>query len=279
MDKLTRMKWEKPYLEALINALRPSGNVLEVGFGLGYSATHIQTYHPTHHTIIEWRPEVAKKALQWAKKRPNATVIQDTWENALPKLGLFDAIFFNDFDPEAETEIQQMRDMSSLVLTKEKELSALVAETLPQLTTIRYSDQDIEEFYQQAGQFNLQDLSRFLFTLKSNGQITETQYEKMIKKYQLEKNEIKTAGSPIRKPVDQSFLFLQACVKDHMKKGSRFSSFSISPRSKFENAQFFEHVITNPHLDYQEKIIPVEVPESCSYYKYQEALVLVIEKL
>ena len=40
------MQWEKPYMQACIDALKPTGDVLEVGFGCGYSATHIQTYHP-----------------------------------------------------------------------------------------------------------------------------------------------------------------------------------------------------------------------------------------
>ena len=33
------MEWEKPYMEACIEKLDPSGSVLEIGFGLAYSAT------------------------------------------------------------------------------------------------------------------------------------------------------------------------------------------------------------------------------------------------
>lgn len=29
------MEWEKPYMEACVNKLKPFGRVLEVGFGLG----------------------------------------------------------------------------------------------------------------------------------------------------------------------------------------------------------------------------------------------------
>ena len=32
------MEWEKPYMEKCIEYLDPSGSVLEIGFGLGYSA-------------------------------------------------------------------------------------------------------------------------------------------------------------------------------------------------------------------------------------------------
>ena len=32
------MEWEKPYMNKLIKHLEPKGHVLEIGFGLGYSA-------------------------------------------------------------------------------------------------------------------------------------------------------------------------------------------------------------------------------------------------
>ena len=55
------MEWEKPYMEACIDRLRPKGDVLEIGFGMGYSATQIQKYKPKSHTIIEMDPVVIKK--------------------------------------------------------------------------------------------------------------------------------------------------------------------------------------------------------------------------
>ena len=35
------MEWEKPYMEKSIELFKPFGRVLEIGFGLGYSATKI----------------------------------------------------------------------------------------------------------------------------------------------------------------------------------------------------------------------------------------------
>ena len=40
------MEWEKPYMEAIIDEIKPTGDVLEIGFGCGYSATRIQHYNP-----------------------------------------------------------------------------------------------------------------------------------------------------------------------------------------------------------------------------------------
>ena len=45
------MEWEKPYMEACINKLQPKGHVLEIGFGMGYSATQIQKFKPKSYTI------------------------------------------------------------------------------------------------------------------------------------------------------------------------------------------------------------------------------------
>ena len=38
------MEWEKPYMEKSIELLNPFGKVLEIGFGLGYSATKICSF-------------------------------------------------------------------------------------------------------------------------------------------------------------------------------------------------------------------------------------------
>jgi protein-L-isoaspartate O-methyltransferase len=36
------MQWEKPYMEKCIELLNPFGKVLEIGFGMGYSASKIE---------------------------------------------------------------------------------------------------------------------------------------------------------------------------------------------------------------------------------------------
>ena len=47
------MEWEKHYMETCINLLEPAGDVLEIGFGYGFSATHIQQFDIKSHTILE----------------------------------------------------------------------------------------------------------------------------------------------------------------------------------------------------------------------------------
>ena len=91
------MAWEKPYMEHCINMLPPVGDVLEVGFGLGISATQIQKFPIRSHTIIECNTKVVEKARLWANKQPHpAHIIFAEWQNTLNILGTFDTVFFDD---------------------------------------------------------------------------------------------------------------------------------------------------------------------------------------
>lgn len=91
------MEWEKPYMKALVNKLKPNGHVLEVGFGLGYSASYIQKYKIKSHTIIEANPTILNNLRLWAKKQKHkVNIVEGTWQNKLKNLGKFDCIFFDD---------------------------------------------------------------------------------------------------------------------------------------------------------------------------------------
>ena len=91
------MEWEKPYMEACIDKLQPKGDVLEIGFGMGYSATQIQKYKPKSHTIIEMDPIVIKRLEEWAKDYDNIIIVEGTWQEKINNSGKFDEIFFDDF--------------------------------------------------------------------------------------------------------------------------------------------------------------------------------------
>jgi hypothetical protein len=97
----TMMEWEKPYMDAIIENLSPSGDVLEIGFGLGYSANKIQSFNINSHTIIECDENVYQRALKW-KENYNHTIniIFEKWENIYQTLPKFDCIFFDDYDIE-----------------------------------------------------------------------------------------------------------------------------------------------------------------------------------
>jgi len=91
------MSWEKPYMEHCINMLHPVGDVLEIGFGSGYSAQQIQNFPIRSHTIVECDVEVIKKLRIWANSQSKpVNIIQGTWQTVLGLLGRFDTFFFDD---------------------------------------------------------------------------------------------------------------------------------------------------------------------------------------
>lgn len=91
------LPWEKEYMEYCINMLHPSGDVLEIGFGLGYSANQIQKFPIRSHTIVECSRKVVKESRIWANDQTHpVNIIEGTWQNVLCLLGKFDTVFFDD---------------------------------------------------------------------------------------------------------------------------------------------------------------------------------------
>ena len=93
------MEWEKPYMEAMVEKLNPSGDVLEIGFGMGYSANAIQKFDINSHTIIEADPNVLKKLKEWAPlQKHKVNIIEGCWQACLPSMTQkFDIFFFDDY--------------------------------------------------------------------------------------------------------------------------------------------------------------------------------------
>jgi hypothetical protein len=102
----SHLSLEQPTLIACIDALQPFGDVLQIGFGSGCAANHIQAYRPLSHTIIEADPAVAQRARRWAKDYSNVRVVEKNCHLVLPQLKLFDVIFLNDHT----TELPQLFD-------------------------------------------------------------------------------------------------------------------------------------------------------------------------
>lgn len=93
------MQWERPWMERCVErlAITRDCDVLEVGFGCGYSAMRIQADRPRSHTIIECSDSVLERLRPWAAARPGVRVVEGTWQRCLPELGVFDRIFFDDY--------------------------------------------------------------------------------------------------------------------------------------------------------------------------------------
>ncbi|MES2200219.1 MAG: class I SAM-dependent methyltransferase [Chlamydiota bacterium] len=232
-------------LTEIIAQIKPKSRVLEVGFGL--ASSQIIKYNPTSYIIIEADPKIAKEAMDWAKEYPNVTVIEGNWKTALAKLENFDAIFFNDYSARNDISCEEPSEL----VRKEKELMAHVKETIPHLTTIQYADHDLEMFCDPLIKESSKDVFRFLVELNQNGQISNEQLTRLIKKYNLEKEEL-NKKPPVSKPTDFLFPFVNECLEKHLSKGGLLAAFSKDATSRFENSLFFEKIITNYNYNYQE---------------------------
>jgi hypothetical protein len=99
------MAWEKPYMEKCIEYLEPSGSVLEIGFGLGYSAEKLCSYeNVSEYSVVECCPEVWTKfdlfKTEMNDKHPDlkVNIIKGRWEDVLSEGGIFDSVFFDDYN-------------------------------------------------------------------------------------------------------------------------------------------------------------------------------------
>ena len=74
------------------------GNVLDVGFGMGFSANKMSSL-ANHYTCIEINPQIYERAQNWAKNKSNVTIIFGDWMEVIPKLNQkFDGIFMDTHD-------------------------------------------------------------------------------------------------------------------------------------------------------------------------------------
>jgi guanidinoacetate N-methyltransferase len=90
--------WEHPYMAKLAQITAAAhGDVLEVGFGMGISASAIQDIGVRSHTIIECHPDVQQRFKAWRAGYPDNDIrlAPGRWEEQLDNLGQFDAILFD----------------------------------------------------------------------------------------------------------------------------------------------------------------------------------------
>jgi len=92
------MDWEDEIMSASSAYIcQNGGDILEVGFGMGISAGYIQSHSINSHTICENHPQIIPLALEWAKNKPNVTIVTSSWYDVKDTLGTFDGIFYDTF--------------------------------------------------------------------------------------------------------------------------------------------------------------------------------------
>jgi amino acid adenylation domain-containing protein len=101
--------WERPLMKKMAEAAAEThGDVLEVGFGMGISATYMVEMGVKSYSVIECNDEVARYFETWRKKYPQlkTRLIHGKWQEVEDQLDMYDAIFFDTY-PLDETEFRQ----------------------------------------------------------------------------------------------------------------------------------------------------------------------------
>ena len=90
------MDWEHPIMSASAAYITEgSGDILEVGFGMGIASGYIQSHSISSHTIIEPHPQMVEKAVEWSNGKSNVTIISQSWADVTGSLGTYDGIFYD----------------------------------------------------------------------------------------------------------------------------------------------------------------------------------------
>lgn len=98
--------WERPLMRAMADIVgRPDRDVIEVGFGMGISATFIQEHGVRSHTIIDSNDDVIAAAHRWREAYPDRDIrlVHGSWEEVAGRVGSADAILFDAY-PQSEAE-------------------------------------------------------------------------------------------------------------------------------------------------------------------------------
>ncbi len=123
-SSVVMMAWERPYMEALVDALAitSTDSVLEIGYGLGFSCAAIQRREPRRHVVVECDANVRARIpdgvevvsdyvpARWDRTPPQrgaashgVEVAATTWQAYIDGVSFyddaerFDAVFFDDF--------------------------------------------------------------------------------------------------------------------------------------------------------------------------------------
>ena len=92
------MSWEDSLMSAsAAYVTENSGDILEIGFGMGISAGYMHSHSISSHTIVENHPDIIPKAVEWASGKSNVTIVSQSWYDVKDSLGQFDGIFYDTY--------------------------------------------------------------------------------------------------------------------------------------------------------------------------------------
>lgn len=132
-------RWEEPIIKKHVELLNVKDkDVLEIGFGMGISASMIQEGQPKSHTIIECHPQVINYFMTTYEHRDKIKLIPDFWQNVINSIGDFDCILFDTYLDKPE----QFFELVDNILREDGKFTYFHWENFHK----QYSDYNVERF-------------------------------------------------------------------------------------------------------------------------------------
>lgn len=156
--------WEAPLMKAMADIVTEQhGDVLEVGFGMGISASYIQAGQPRSHTIIECNRDVMQAFGEWVDRYRDRDIrlVQGRWQDVVDDLGLFDGVFFDTY-PASEAEFEESVINS---ITFAEGFIPVAAKLLRPGGVFTYYTNEIDSFSRRHQRFLLSHFSSFTLSV------------------------------------------------------------------------------------------------------------------
>lgn len=107
--------WQIPIMQAMVDELTGAEQLLEIGFGRGVAADLLQQSGIGRHTVIECNDAIVERFNRWRQQYPDREIQlqHGLWQERLPELGAFDAIFFHTYPLNEEDFIEQIGESTT----------------------------------------------------------------------------------------------------------------------------------------------------------------------
>jgi guanidinoacetate N-methyltransferase len=112
-DREIMEDWQIPLMSRMADIVAESGgDILEVGFGRGVSASMIQQAGVSSHTIVECNDSVVERFEVWRDGHPGADIrlITGRWEESADRFAEYDGIFFHTYPLNADEYIEYVNN-------------------------------------------------------------------------------------------------------------------------------------------------------------------------
>jgi|ERR1712194_87883 len=148
-------QWEQPYMAKLAEvASSKGGKILEVGFGLGLSATAIQNSgnEIVEHIIIEANADVIARGKDWAKSQKHkVTFMHGLWQEVVASLpdGELDGVLYDPYPLNAAEQHIHQFDFIKQVRSKLKPSGILTYCNLTSIGVLKGQHKEWEDLWKE----------------------------------------------------------------------------------------------------------------------------------